>query len=183
MFVMALGALAFGACGDDDDGGVDVSEEERPYVDALVASMRSGDEGDMVLTQEQAECVAPQWIDTIGVDALQDAGIEPEDIGDDSGTDLDELGLSEDQANALFDAFDDCDVDIAGEIIESLGGDEGLSDEDRECLTEAFDEELLRTIVVAGMVGGEDALTQDEDVLGKLLEVFAACPGALPTSD
>lgn len=185
MVLVALGALALGACGDDDDsggGGGDVSAEARPYVDALVASMQSGGEGEWSLTDEQAKCVAPRWINTIGVDTLKDAGVEPEDIGDDAGSDLDDLNLTEDQGNRLYDAFGECDVDIAAAFTASLGDDDSLSEEDRECVAEAFDDDVLRRIMVTAITKGDEGLDQDQELLGELFAVFAKCPGLLGAS-
>ena len=49
----------------------------------MVENSRSGEEDELTLTDEQAECVAPKWIDTIGVERLEEAGLEPADISSD----------------------------------------------------------------------------------------------------
>ena len=94
--------------------------EEQPYVDALVASFTSGEDEDFQLTEEQAECVAPSWIDTIGMERIEEAGVEPEDIGGDGGSELADLGLSEAEGNELYDAFGACDVDIKQAFIDGI---------------------------------------------------------------
>jgi len=171
-------------CGDDDDdaGGGDgeVSEEAQPYVDAMVEGMVSADEDeDLQLDQEQAECLAPRWVDTIGVDRLEEAGLEPEDFATDGDPDLSSLGLSEDEGGELYDAFGACDIDLKAEFIRSLTADQDLSDEDADCLSDAFSDDFLRRIMVTSLVAGDDALDDNEELTSELLSVFSECPGAV----
>ena len=178
--VLVIGALALvlGACGDDDDGG-DVSEEEQPYVDALVESAAEDDGEDLQLDEAQAECLAPEWVSILGVDRLEAAGIEPGDLAADD-LDFAELDLSEADGEAMLDALDECDVDMREIFLSGMTEDSELSEEDRACLDEAFDDDLLRRILVTSLVEGEDALDQDEDLMGEVFAVFAECPGAVP---
>jgi hypothetical protein len=180
-----LGLTGLVACGGDDDddagggGGDDVSEAEQPYVDAMIENFRSGDADELTLTDEQAECVGPKWIDTIGVERLEEAGLEPSDIASDSESDISELGLSEDEGGELYDAFGACDVDLQALFIDSLAADEDLTDEDRQCLVDNFDEDFLRRILVLTLTQGDDALEGDEELTGELFDVFSECPGAV----
>jgi hypothetical protein len=179
--VLAVGLVALAGCGDDDDAGGDggdVSAEEQPYVDAMVTSFQQGDEDELTLTAEQSECVAPRWVDTIGVERFEDAGIEPADISDDGDDELSDLGLDEEQGGELYDAFGACDVDVKGLFIESLAGEQDLAEEDRDCLAENFDDDLLRRVMVVSLTGGDDALQGDEELTSDLFAVFAECPGA-----
>ena len=77
------------------------------------------------------------------MDRLEEAGITPEDFGDDSDMDFSAIGLSEDEGNEIYDAFESCDVDIREEFLNSLNAEQSLSDEDRQCLEGAFDEDLF----------------------------------------
>ncbi len=176
--VLVIGALALalGACGDDDDGG-DVSEAEQPYVDALIASAAEDEGEDIQLDEAQAECLAPKWVSILDVDRLEEAGIEPDELAEDD-LEFSELGLSESDGEAMFDALGECDVDLRESFIEGMLADSDLSEEDRACLDEAFDDDLLRRILVAAFVRGEDALEQDDEIMGDVFAVFAECPGA-----
>ena len=182
--VLVIGALALalGACGDDDDGGSEVSEAEQPYVDALIesAAEESDDEDDEFdLDEEQAECVAPAWVGIIGADRLEEAGVEPDELPEDD-FDFSTLGLTQEDGEAMYDALGECGVEVRDAFIAGLAEDESLSDEDRQCVDEAFDEDLLRRIIVTGFVEGEEALDQDEELMGEVFAVFAECPGAAP---
>ncbi len=184
--VVGAAALVFAAgCGDDDDAGgddVEVSDEAQPYVDAMVEGMVSTDDDeDLQLDQEQAECLAPRWVETIGVDRLQDAGLEPDDFATDGDPDLSSLGLSEDEGGELYDAFGDCDIDLKAEFIRSLTADQELSEEDAACLSDAFSDDFLRRIMVTSLVAGDDALDDNEELTSELLSVFSECPGAIDT--
>ena len=181
--VLAVGviALALSACGDDDDDGGDVSEEEQPYVDAFVESAANADEDDLQLSSTQAECFGARFVDIVGVDRLEEAGVTPGDFGDESDFDFSAIGLTEDEGGEIYDAFGECDVDIREEFITSLGADEELSEEDRDCVAEAFDDDLLRRILVTTFVEGEDALEADDELMGDVFAVFAECPGAAPS--
>jgi len=178
--VLAAGVLALTACGgdDDDDAGGDVSAEAQPYVDAMVASSQQQEEGELSLSPEQAECVAPKWIDTIGVERLEEAGMTPEDLSEDGMDDLDTLELSEDDGAELYDAFGTCDVDVKDLFLESLASDSDLTDEDRACLDENFGDDLLKRIMITSLTQGDDALDEDQELTGELFAVFAECPGA-----
>ena len=79
----------------------------------------------------------------------------------------------------MFDALGECDVDLRESFLAGMTEDSDLSDEDRECLDEAFDDDLLRRILVTAFVQGDDALEQDEELMGEMFAVFAECPGAV----
>jgi hypothetical protein len=198
--VALLSLTAVAACGDDDSSGGGTTTP-RPttatsgatagtsgssggagrdeYVAVLKESMMSsGDEGEFALSGEQADCMAPKWIDTIGVDTLQAKSIEPDDIGTEGSADLTTLGLSEEQGNDLYAAFGQCDVDVKSLFIKSISPN--LSDKDEQCLEDNFDEALMKQILVTTLTKGQDALDGDEEMTGKLLAVFSKCPGAVP---
>lgn len=179
--VLALSAVA--ACGGDDDSGADgVSAEAKPYVEALETSMQEDDSGGMTLSDAQASCLAPKFVDTIGVDTLEAKGVTPEDMGSDSDTDLTDLGLSEAQGGQLYDAFGACKIDVRELFLSGMGNDSELSADDKKCLEDNFDDALVKQVMVITLTKGDDALQSDQDVMGKVLGVFSKCPGAVPNS-
>ena len=54
---------------------------EADYLAAIERSLSTGD--GLKTTSEQAECMAPKWLDTIGIDRLREHDVAPSDIGDD----------------------------------------------------------------------------------------------------
>jgi hypothetical protein len=173
--VMAL----FAACGgDDDDGGSDdVSDAAQPYVDALIASAADQEPGSLQFEEGQVECVAPRWIEVFDPARLEAAGITPEELAssDDPPAGLD---LTEEDGAGLYDAM----VELRGEFVDSIASDSELSEEDRACLEEQFDDELLRRLFVVALSQGEDALQSDEALMSEMFSVFSECPGAVPDS-
>jgi|SRR5215218_2339473 len=177
--VSALSAMA--ACGDDDSGGGEVSAEAQPYVDALKKSMTADDQG-LQLTSSQADCMAPKFVDAIGVDTLKAKDITPEDMGDDADSDFSDLELTQAQGTKLVDSFSACDVSLKDIFINSLVEDTEISAEDRKCLGDAMPDDLVKQLMVTTITEGSEALQQDEDLMGQMFGVFSKCPGAVPGS-
>ena len=120
---------------------------EADYLAAIERSLASGD--GLSTTPEQAECMAPKWLDTIGLDRLKDRGVDPSEIGDDvndDGSALSDLGLTDDEGTALYDAFGECDVDIRQQFVEFAT--DGQSPEVVECVDAALTPELLRRVMI-----------------------------------
>jgi hypothetical protein len=209
--LIAGAGLAFAAgCSDDDDddgasnteggtagspttaapttagsgsSGTAGSADAQAYVDAMIESFDNADPDELQINREQAQCLAPRWVDAIGADRLAAAGIQPRDFGAEGDVDLTEVGLSEDDGNAMYDAFGECDIDVKAVFVESFSADRDVSEDDKNCLADAMSDDLLRRIMVTTFVEGEEALNQDEELSGELFGVFADCPGLVPTSD
>jgi len=177
--LLLAGALLFGAaaCGDDDEGGGgdDRSSEEQEYVDAAVSTFDP--EEDAPLTEEDARCIATSMVDNLGVERLEELGITPESFGDEESA-LPE-DLDEDEANRVVDGFEGC-FDMTQLFLEGIDEDGALSPEARECLADAFDEDVTRRIFVTMLTEGEDALEEDQELMSEFLRLYSACPEALP---
>lgn len=176
MAVLAIGAFAAG-CGDDDgggSGGESSSEEGQEYVDAIVAS-----NDDSELTDEENECFARAFVDAVGVDQLKDA-VSPAEIRDNPQSSPQEFGitLDEEQADGFWEDVNDC-MDVRAAFVEGLTAGQNLSDETVDCLKDAFDDDLLKRVFVTSLMAGDDALQQDEDLMGDLIGVLRECPGAV----
>ncbi len=202
--LIAGAALVLAAgCGDDDEGagttsgdteaspttagsassGAAGGADAQAYVDAMIESFDNSDPEELQINREQAQCLAPRWVEAIGADRLAAAGIEPRDFAAEGDVDLTEVGLSDEDGNAMYDAFGECDIDVKTVFVESFSAERDVSDEDKDCLTDAMSDDLLRRIMVTTFVEGDEALNQDEELSGELFGVFADCPGLVPTSD
>lgn len=132
------------------------SSDPQDYVDALVANIE-GDTGAESFGPGQVECVAGNFVDVIGIEALQAAGISPEEFAEGDGSDFPpEVGVDEAKANELFDQFDACEVDLI-EVFSKIFAAEGeeLTAEQQACLEDVFTEENLRASFVADYLGEE----------------------------
>ena len=95
-----------------------------------------------------------------------------------------ELDLTEEDGGALYDAMVDCGVDLREQVIDDIVADSDLSEEDRTCLEEQFDDEFLRRLFVVVLAQGEDALQGNEALMSEVsapsVSARAPCPKAEP---
>jgi hypothetical protein len=111
----------------------------------------------------------------VGVDALQDAGISPAELGEADNLQSLDVDVPDDVADRLGAAFGECD--LAGTIEDVLvnGFTSGFGSEMPEdataCLRDNLDDETLTDALAATFVDGSD-----EHIEEPLLSAVAACP-------
>lgn len=170
--VLVGGAVWFVARGDDDSSsdsdGVDLSDEEQDYVDAITAAAQ---EEPTVVDEDQAfdadaiPCLSEATVYIVGVDALADVGT-PEEIRDDPDL-LEELDdkfgesetMSREDAEKLYDTLERC-VDFEEEFIRE--GIPGRSEDDVRCLVDNVDEGALKELMIQGFMGEEGQSAESE---------------------
>jgi hypothetical protein len=108
------------------------------------------------LERSQAECAAPRVVDAIGVDDLRADGVEPEDLANMSTQDL---GLTEDQGFAVYDAFTPCGFSYKDFLVETFVAQYSLSAERADCVRGALDDVLVRKEVAALLRGVDVGLS------------------------
>lgn len=152
------------------------SGDAQDYVDALVATIE-GDEGEEVFEPGQVECLAGNFVDVIGVEALQSAGVSPEEFAQGNGSNFPpELGVDEAKANELYDQFAACEVDLAEVFTKafSSGGGE-VTAEQQACIDDVFTQANLRASFVADYLG--------DDLADDPLEAAGVCLDEPPTTE
>jgi hypothetical protein len=134
------------------------------YTEAFVTNLSSGDDDgtDLVVTEEQAECVAPKWVAAITVEKLHEAGATVEALSD-PGFNRVELALDEDQGAELVAAFDPCGVDLAELFAAALT--QGLTEEQQSCAVENIDREDALDYLGKSFGGSQPDLTPIQDAL------------------
>jgi hypothetical protein len=125
------------------------SGADAEYIDALTVGFTSGEDGDLVLPDDQAACVAEAWIDIIGTDTIDEADFSVSDL-EDPDFNWDQLGLESSQGEDLVDAFGDCGYDIYAALDEVLLG--GLEDDQKACLQKELDEAFARDLLVDNLI-------------------------------
>ncbi len=163
-------------------GGTAGGADAQAYVDAMIDSFDNSDPDELQINREQAQCLAPLWVEAIGADRLAAAGIEPRDFAEEGNVDMTTVGLTDNDGNAMYDAFGECDIDVKTLFVESFSADRDVSEADQDCLADAMSDDLLRRIMVITFVEGEEAVNQNEDLSGELFGVFAECPGLVVTT-
>jgi hypothetical protein len=168
----AMVALALTACGGGGGGSSRESQTEdgKAYVDAMMSTYSA----DMGFTEPQARCIAELAIDTVGVQALEDAGITPDKMNSSEGLLADYTPTTE-QADQLVDGVFGC-VDFGELMVSQMAADDTVSlPEDKvRCIgnemakSEAFKDSLKADMLGLGSI--EDAAI-DEAIFG----IFDTC--------
>lgn len=118
------------------------------------------------MSQQKSQCLGSGYVDVLGVEKLQSAGIAPDALAE--GSSLDDLSIDDDTAKALFDQFAACQIDPKDIYISfaELFLDGPLTPEQRTCLDGVLTEDNLRRSFVADATGAEldpDPLDADDD--------------------
>jgi hypothetical protein len=207
--VAGLLTLSAAACGDDDDKGSDAttttaastsattgdttgattagssggdasSATEEEYLAAIEGQFTNSGPDSLQMTDEQASCVAPKWLDVITVDKLKEKGISPADIEADTQNEkLASLGLSDGDAEKMYAAYADCDVDVRAEFARSVTASLEASPDVEDCVNDAISDDLLQRIFVVSITKGDAGLDADSDLSN---ELFAALGKCAPTT-
>lgn len=184
-------AVLFAACGGDDEGSKDSGAKDsgdqvetpsdpkaQEYADAIAATVQADEAAPF--DDEQAQCLGAGMVDIIGVDALEEAGIEPADIeADQEGDSFDAIAqdLSEEQAGEIVDLIFDGDCFSFGEMIAAQMATDGpeLSTEQATCVGDEFAKNEAFKQAFANML-----LTGEEDpeldaAFSDILTIFETC--------
>ncbi len=142
---------------DDPSGGADVDA----YVEALEESVRTN--GGMI-TAEQASCYAPRLIEVLDAERLADAGVTPDELAESDDLEFPDVDLDEDEANEVYDIYEDCGLDIRSIFIEGvlLGSD--LDDDEIACIESVVTDDKIRALMVGMIVVGEEEVDSIPEV-------------------
>lgn len=155
--VAVSAGVLLAACSSGGGSGPKVSEEGKPYAQAIAKTFTKKESpDDIVLDDGQAECVSNHIVDIVGVDTYEEAGITPADLEDTDGF-VGDVDVTEKQANDVYDSFKKCKVDLHAVFLESMAQDDEASDEAKQCLEGAMTEDVIRGLMVSGMTGDEDS--------------------------
>lgn len=146
------------------------------YVAALVEAMAAEDT--MFAGPDEGRCLAEAIVDGVGVDAIEQAGLTPEQFGGDAGGEA-LAGLVDEQgASAIAAAMVGCYEDPVAVFAEAFA--EGASPEVVACLRAELDEdELRRFFEIILFVDADDDPEVADEVMQLYLDLGDACPGIM----
>lgn len=158
----------------DVDSTADATDRDA-YVAALVEAMAA--EETMFAGPDEGRCLAEAIIDGVGVDAITQAGLTPEQFGGDAGGEaLAEL-VDEQGASAIATAMVGCYDDPVAVFAEAFL--DGTSPEVAACLRDELDEDdLIRFFEILLFAEDDDPDAADE-VMRLYLDLGDACPGIM----
>jgi hypothetical protein len=180
--LVLVAVVVLAACG---GGGGGRSAEEREFIDAVIEDFSSGES--FPLDRRQAECFGTAFVDAIGYERLEDAGVSAAEFVD--ADTVEDLGIEPPEGlnDDVADALDDCDTKPA--LADSLLEEIPLAGEERRCLRDGIvDDPAFADILARVFVGTEDnpavvlerALAQCPDSIAQL--VIEAAGPQLPAS-
>jgi hypothetical protein len=139
------------------------STDADAYVKALAAKVK--DDGSEVFGQAEASCLAGAYLDAIGVEALQAAGISPSDFAESDGDTFDgKVTLTEAMGNQVFDRFEPCGIDLPT-LFRQISEVENPTSDQEACFDRILTATNLRRSFVADYTGQE----LDPDPIDELL--------------
>lgn len=170
LVVVAVGLL-LGACGDDDDEATPATTAEDAdggghadaYVDAVVASWTETGEG-LPLDETQTTCVATGLVSVVGVDALTEAGISPDEFAAADNYASLSVELPDDATADLSAALGECDVveTLEGILIAAFPDEFGveLPPDAVTCLVDDLDDQAVVDGWAATFIDGSNERLQ-----------------------
>lgn len=91
------------------------------YIQALAVNLELDPDNAMLATGD-ASCIARAWIDELGPDRFESAGISPQDLVEQASMEaVTSLDIDLTTSRVLIDALDDCDVRIVDGVLDSPG--------------------------------------------------------------
>lgn len=195
--LLIVAVLAFAGCGDDekagtattadagsdgDDAGDDDNQDRDAlrdeYVAALVATA-SAEEMD-VFGEGTAECLAPGFVDAVGVEQFVELGLTPDDIRE-AGPDVDVLEGIEpttEMAEGIADVMFEC-IDFGDLFAQAVAGQpEGalVTDAQWDCVNESMaSNDEFRAGLVESMLADESDNVEDPFDGPLLIEILEGC--------
>jgi hypothetical protein len=154
--------------GDSGDGG---GTEAADYVAAIAETSQ-----DATLSADETECFAGAVVEALGVDAFEEAGVTPADIREKPDATPGDLGItfSDAQKEGFWTAANEC-VNLREKFLESMSAGQTLTDEQKACLAEGFDDEFVKTMVLASFTESAADPSTNPEVVSKLTEVMGRC--------
>lgn len=131
---------------DPADPGAEPVDSSQ-YSEALAAMLNQRD--DLVWSDpDSIYCVAPLWIDAIGIDLLESEGVEPDDIVTE-GMEVVQPYIFESVSPVMVDALETCEVDPAGFLVENWDAAGGYPADVGECISGEVGPEWMKTYLAA----------------------------------
>jgi hypothetical protein len=125
---------------------LDLADDEQAYVDALMTQPAEG------LEPDQAACIAGHWIQIVGVDAVEAAGITPEGIRDGSQS-INDIPVDRATAEQVVDSYEACDFDIVALVVDGFSQTAEGDPEQAACIERVVTPEVAREYFVLAIMG------------------------------
>lgn len=157
--VALVALLALGGCGSSED-----EQATQAIADYLVEQQK--DDQMIALEESEADCIAGDMVDGIGVDKLEEYGFLTEEGTVNENATAPEM--SRDDAETMVDSMFGCTEvmdTMENELARSMGEQTA---ETRKCFAEALTEEAVRGLLVATFSGDDEQA--GKELMGPLMK-------------
>lgn len=160
--VLCATTLLLSACGNSDD------DTAKKNIKAAVLKDDTSLTGGAKPTEEQANCIADGMVDDVGVDTLQKYKLLDDNLK--INEDANPTDMSSDDADALAGVFVDC-IDVEKMFADQFAqGDQKLTEDQQKCLSDAIDEDAMKSGLSASFQGKDDeAFTEMQNAMMKCI--------------
>lgn len=175
MAVTVLVMFAVAACGSDTPGTAGPARQQEsgdPAArDVIAASLRAPGDDDpnaLQLSAEEADCAADAIAAEIGIDRLEEIGL---DVEQQAAPRFSQPPLTTEEGDVVYGAYEEC-IDLVGQVTALVAADGSFDDEGAQCVAEEYlASGLLRESLLA------PGFNQDlnERVDAALVEAFRTC--------
>ncbi|MFN8019699.1 MAG: hypothetical protein U0P45_16485 [Acidimicrobiales bacterium] len=125
---------------------------KQAYVDAMTPMIKASSGLAESDAKKAADCLAPRWVDIIGVEAFAKKGIRPEDVPKMQGG-LEQLDITTKQAEAMAKAFGTCGIDVRTAAVAQYTSDPSMPQSVKDCIDGAVTTDMVLTGLVASLSG------------------------------
>ena len=125
---------------------------KKAYVEAMTPMITASSGLPASDAKAAADCLAPRWVDIIGVEAFAKKGIEPEDVPKMQGG-LEQLDITTAQAKEMAKAFAACKIDLRSAAVAQYTADPSMPKEVKACIDGAMTEQMVLDGLVASLSG------------------------------
>lgn len=149
--------------------------DEQAYVDVLASSLVGRDDLGEPMTRDQADCIAPRWVDALGHQRLLDASIEPGALADGNvAAALEEL-IGRPEATDMVAALTECGIDLQAALVTEISKDGNLTDDQVQCIVDALPDGYIENVVAISLADGREALDAEPGLTEPLVDAATAC--------
>jgi hypothetical protein len=185
--------LGAAACGDDDGGGggatgdgdepteAALTSDEQAFADAWAGTLSDdAEDDDFSFEADEAQCMGEAIMAEVGTEPFDEADIAPGDIDaseeDESpGELLGAGGITDEQADAILDRWDDC-ADLNAAFVDLVAGQSDLDADARSCIADGLEEGNLVHEGFKASLTSDDSEPPDE-VVTELISLMGTCGG------
>lgn len=159
--------LTLSACG----GSGDEEAASTAIADSIMREQKGSNESIFAMKREEADCIGDGFVDSIGVDTLQEYGFLTDDL---KAKPMTNVTMKTDDAEAATDVLFEC-ADVNALMEEALASSGQVDEKTQACIDDVLTDDRLRSMFTLMFSGKEDQANQE--VVAPLMECASGSSG------